>query len=63
MLHGINYYLHHNTSSELQRSVMFIETSWVKTLVPSERHIENQLEDCRLKIIRLNTLLIFNFQS
>ncbi|MDQ1327525.1 MAG: hypothetical protein QG641_808 [Candidatus Poribacteria bacterium] len=39
---------------------MFIETSWVKTLAPAERHIENQFEDCRLKIIRLKTLLIFN---
>ena len=31
MLHSINYYLHYSTSSKLQRSVMFIETSRVKT--------------------------------
>ena len=42
---------------------MFIETSRATTLAPAERHIEDQLEDCRLKIIRLNTLLIFNLQS
>jgi hypothetical protein len=30
---------------------MFIETSWAKTLAPAERHIENQLEDCRLKLL------------
>jgi hypothetical protein len=29
---------------------MFIETSQVTLLAPAERHIENQLEDCRLKI-------------
>ena len=39
MLHGINYYLHYSTSSKLQRSVMFIETSRAKTLAPAERHI------------------------
>jgi 5-bromo-4-chloroindolyl phosphate hydrolysis protein len=39
---------------------MFIETSQAKLLAPAERYIKDQLEDCRLKIIRLKTLLIFN---
>jgi hypothetical protein len=42
---------------------MFIETSQTKLLAPAERHIESQLEDCRLKIIKLKTLLILYLES
>ena len=48
MLHSINYYLHYNKSSKLQRSVIFIETSQVKTLAPAERYI-NYVESLKVK--------------